>query len=353
MIIKEWEDQEKYNSFNSYKGLMYKQWYDAILEGKFLPPIEASVDPVNACNLRCLYCNGFDVWHRNKIMDIDHLLDLVRFFKSWGVKAMCIAGGGEPTLQPKLYKAINLCGEIGLPVAIITNGTLFNDKLVDSMSKWCRWVGISVDASTKETFLKLKGVDLFDTVKSNIKKLTKAGCREVTYKYLLHPYNQHEVYKAIELARDLGCNRIHIRPVSFMNYQNYEENYDISSINEQVLRGRAIYENDNFKVFYVQHKYNKDLHRKFGFTKCRATPIMPIFHANGDISLCIDRKADPGLVIGSHVNIEDIPKVWGSAKHKEVIDNIKLNECPKCTLQHCNEQIEYAVIQDKMDWMFT
>jgi hypothetical protein len=49
MKIQEWQSQ--WNSFNSMKGLMYAEWYRAILEwmegkrDKPLPPIEASVDP--------------------------------------------------------------------------------------------------------------------------------------------------------------------------------------------------------------------------------------------------------------------------------------------------------------------
>lgn len=349
-MTREWDN--KFNSFNSYKGLMYKQWYDAILAGDFLPPIEASVDPANICNLECKWCNGYDVQQRNVLMTIEHLLDLVRFFKRWGVKAVCFAGGGEPTMLPRLYEAINLCGELRLPVAIITNGTLFRDALVISMAKWCRWVGVSVDSATKETFEKLKNVNLFDDVIDNIKKLVNSGCREVTYKFLLHPDNQHEVYKAIEIAHDIGCHRIHIRPVSFMNFQDHEDKFDIDAIDNQVMKG-SVFENNRFKIFYVQHKFDKDLHRMFNFKKCLATPIMPIFQANGDISICIDRKADKSLVIGSHKDISQIPKIWGSEKHKEVIRNIKLEECPKCTIQHCNEFIEKVFINNEMDWEFT
>jgi MoaA/NifB/PqqE/SkfB family radical SAM enzyme len=351
MQIKEWDD--KFNSFNSYKGLMYFEWYRAILEGNFLHPIEASVDPVNACNLKCVWCNGYDVQNRNVYMDNEHLLELVKFIKEWGVKAICFAGGGEPTLHPILYKAIDLCSEIKIPVAIISNGTFNSIKLAMSLASNCRWIGISVDAATPQTYEKLKKADLFNRVIENIMTLVKLGAREVTYKFLLHPDNQHEVYEAIELAKDLGCHRIHIRPVSFMNFQDHEDNYDIESINNQVMKGRAIFEDERFRVFYVQHKFNKDLHRMFNFKKCLATPIMPIFQANGDISICIDRKADKSLVIGSHLDISKIKDIWGSEKHKEVIKNINLNDCPKCTIQHCNEFIEKAIINNQMDWEFT
>jgi MoaA/NifB/PqqE/SkfB family radical SAM enzyme len=347
----EWLD--KYNSFNSYKGLMYKQWYDAILAGQFLPPIECSVDPVNVCNLDCIYCNNKLTKARGVMMTREHLLDLFSFFKSWGAKAICIAGGGEPTLHPNLAEAVSLAYNLNMPIAMLTNGSFSgSEDLLMTCAKCMRWIGISVDSATAETYVKLKGKDLFEFVLSNIKQLVESGAREVTYKFLLHPYNQHEVYKAIELARDLGCHRIHIRPVSFLNFQDHEEKYDIEGITEQVAKARGMFETDRFRIFYVQHKYDKDLHRKFGFKKCNVTPLMPIFHSQGDISICIDRKNDASMVIGSHEPVDNILKVWGSEHHKKVIDNVKLSECPKCTIAPYQCQYEQCIEKNSMDWEF-
>ena len=88
---REWKDS--YNSFNSWKGLLYKQWYDAIVEGKFLPPIEVNLDPVNACQLACQWCNNKGTRSRNVVMSTHHMVNLIKFFKKWGVKGLCIAGG--------------------------------------------------------------------------------------------------------------------------------------------------------------------------------------------------------------------------------------------------------------------
>lgn len=350
--MKEWSDGG-WNAFNSWKGLMYFEHYRAILKGEFLPPIECSVDPVNTCNLDCIYCNNKVTKARGIMMSREHLLELFKFFKVWGAKAICIAGGGEPTLHPNLAEVVDLAYKLEMPIAMLTNGSFSgSDDLLYTCAKYMRWIGVSIDSACNGTYLKLKGRDMLDIALDNIRKLVDLGAREVTYKFLLHPYNQNEVYKAIETAHEIGCHRIHIRPMSFMNFQDKEEKYDIDSINEQVSKGR-VYESDRFRIYYIQHKYNKDLHRKFGFKKCLATPIMPVFHANGDISICIDRKNDPSMVIGTHEPVENIKNVWGSQRHKDVINNVKLEECPKCTFQPYQQQIEKAVIENKCDWQFT
>lgn len=349
-MTKEWTD--KWNSFNSKKGLMYKQWYDAILEGKFLPPVEVNIDPVNACNLNCVWCNNKQTKARNVSMTRDHFLGLIRFFKDWGVKGICIAGGGEPVLHPNLDEAFYLCRDLNMPVSILTNGLFTSEEQLKACAVTCRWIGVSMDSGCASTYQKYRGAGRFKEALINLNKLVNYGAREVMYKFLIVPGNQNEILDAITHAFEMGCHGIHIRPVSFRNYQDVEDKYDIEDINKQVEIGRKKFESNSFKIFFVQHKHDKDLHVKFPFKKCLATPIMGIFEANGDIMLCIDRKNEQKLCIGKHDDINKIREIWGSEQHKKVIDNIILSECPKCTIHPYQEQIEKGVIENKMDWEF-
>lgn len=326
---------------------MYTNWYEAILKGEFLPPIEASVDPVNDCNLRCFWCNSKKVTSRKVRMNDDHLIGLVKFFKIWGVKAICFAGGGEPTLHQKLGDAFRVSE---LPTAIITNGLFLDDDQMKIIAEKAQWIGISVDAASKEFYNQYKGADRFDEVIANIKKLKAYGAREICFKFLVNNVNQFQIFDACRIAKFIGCHRIHIRPVAFKCYQIEEDKLDVEKINKQIIDGRSSFEDDKFKVFGIVHKFDKELHAKKPFKKCLATPIMPIFNANGDISICIDRKGDKSLVIGKHEPIENILEVWGSEEHKRVINSVKVDECPKCTLTHCNEFIERS---DEFDWKFT
>lgn len=63
--MKEWSKSNELNSFNSFKGLLYADWYKSIREWKEgrilapMAPVEASLDPIHACNLKCEHCfNG-------------------------------------------------------------------------------------------------------------------------------------------------------------------------------------------------------------------------------------------------------------------------------------------------------
>jgi len=99
--MREWKD--KFNSFNSEKGLLYAPWYQAIKNWKDgkrdapLPPVEVSLDPIQACQLRCSHCNASRYLENpptDKMIKMpdDALLDLVKFLGKWGVKAICFTG---------------------------------------------------------------------------------------------------------------------------------------------------------------------------------------------------------------------------------------------------------------------
>jgi len=284
-------------------------------------------------------------------MTREHLLELCDFFAKWGVKGVCFAGGGEPSLHEALGEAFLRLYSLRIPVSIITNGLFLDDDQIKTLARYSRWIGVSVDCAKPETYKQIKGHDRFKDVLRNISALLAHKPHEVTYKFLVHPINQYEIYDAIRTASQLGCHGIHIRPVSFRNFQKNEEDFDVIRINKQIYEGFNDY-GDKIKIFAVKHKFNQDMHVKFPFNKCLATPLMPIFQADGTVTLCIDRKKDESLILCRHDEPDIVLKIWGSDWHKTLIDKIKIEECPKCTILHLNEQIERAVINDEMDFPF-
>ena len=352
--MQEWLDKDRWNSFNSWKALAYRAWYEGIIKGKFLPPVEVSIDPVNDCQLNCFYCNGTDVRHRKVRMTGEHLDELLVFFKEWGVKGVCFAGGGEPTMHEDLGRAFSRLHLLKLPSAIITNGLFLDEKQMKAIGRYSKWIGVSVDCARASTYETMKGFNRFDEVIENIKHIVSLKPNEITYKFLINRQNQYEIYHAIHLAQKLGCHGIHIRPVSYRNFQKKEEDYDMAMVNDQIERGFADF-GDKIKIFAVRHKFDDKMHVKFPFKHCMTTPIMPIFQADGFVSACIDRKADNSLRLCRHDSDNfrnDILNFWGSYKHHAILKKIKVRDCPKCTLCHTNEIYEKAVVENHTHWEF-
>ena len=235
--MKEWTEVNQYNSFNSTKVLMWKEQLEACVTGNLLPPVIIDTDPAGTCNLNCIWCNSEDFMERHPVLlPSDHLLKLADFYKYWGVKGTCIAGGGEPLMNPGVDNFLLRLQKNEIEAAIISNGTLQKGDHFNIAADTCRWYGISMDAGTPKTWLKVKGVNnekLWYKVLSNIESLTSAVAKrnsicDIGFKFLLHPYNAHDIYNAALLAKSLGVRDFQLRPVGWDNVAKTSNKNSIS-----------------------------------------------------------------------------------------------------------------------------
>jgi MoaA/NifB/PqqE/SkfB family radical SAM enzyme len=359
--MKEWTNQ--YNPFNSMKALIWRENFEGIVKGQFLPPVTVDTDPTNKCNYNCIWCNAFDYIHTDKhTLSESHMIKLADFYKEWGVHSTCVAGGGEPLVNPGLIGFLERLHQNGIESGVITNGSLMTDKHIDVIAKTSRWCGFSMDAGSNNTYAKVKGISdkkMFDKVVENINKLTKRvdelGTKcDIAYKYLLHPTNAHEIFQAAELAKSIGVRDFHLRPVGWDNITVTKDKDPISffellnDIDKQIKAAMTL-EDGRFRFFGIRHKFDPYMARKINFSKCRATPLLATFGADGKCHLCFDMRGRKDLILCDHdPEPREILKVWGSQFHKDLIDSIDPKKCPRCTFGPYNEMTEQVFMKDGM-----
>ena len=346
----EWSD--RVNPFNSWKVLYhaerlknYVDWY----EGKtntLLPPIQADTNPTNLCNLDCKWCNskGFCKEHPDTLTK-EQLFYLADLYKNWGIKGTCIAGGGEPLLNPY---TVDFLKYLKIEAGLITNGTLINKNNALDIIKNVRWVGISLDAATIETYKKLKNGNLKDVV-NGVRSLVSARSQiqsnpMISIKYLIYPGNEGEIFKAGKMAKNLNADNIQFRPAGLVNlYDGWippKEKLNIELINEQYDKVKSL-ETDTFKVFTVRHKFDDTFEKKITFKKCRANLILVPFTADGYCYVCFDLRGTKRVC--KHTGILEY---WGSERHREIARNVNPKDCPRCTYVSHNEIMEKGILND-------
>ena len=57
-------------------------------------------------------------------------------------------------------------------------------------------------------------------------------------------------------------------------------------------------------------------------------------------------------VIDANPDPSEILKVWNSDFHKNMVKNIDINKCPRCTFGAYNEIVEKVIINDSMCKLF-
>lgn len=390
---KEWSSKKRWNPFNSHKLLTHVSTWELIKNGTVPPPpILITVDPTNACNLNCTWCNAEFIRMKNKnSISKNALHKIADFLPRWGennkhpqtgVKAICVAGGGEPLINPATGEFIDKVINNNIEVGVVTNGIMI-DKFLDPLSK-CTWVGVSIDSGKKHTYNKLKEYSkkqfAFDKVIENIRELveyskknnTKLGMEHpaygVSYKYLLHPENIDEIYESTKLAKEIGCKNIHFRPAGTTwdklgtdREIKFSED-DIERFNQQISKAMEL-DDDNFNVYGITHKFNSQFEIENDFNKCHSVFMTAVFgpaigkNVNEDdftVSLCCDRRGDKKLELARNISDPNlINELWGNKGHWNIHHSICVKkECPRCTYQPHNQIYEQVIQNDSMTHKF-
>ena len=370
MVAKEWAEKSKYNSFNSYKGLTWMdshytpiaKWFKG--ETSELPaPIECSLDPSHLCNFACGHCNAQrylaihpeEVPKGSKLMPREHLETLMSFMADWGVRGVCIGGGGEPLMNRAVWNLPSYIAKRGMKPSFATNGSLIDQAIAEEMM-YCRWVGVSPDSGTKETFDRVHGVDMFEQVINNMRMLVKTKERtgskiDIAYKFLIRPDNWQDLYTAAKLAKDIGVRDFHARPVDLQR-KDYDSaiqlNYDMDRIHEQFAQCHEL-EDNKFRVFTIMHKYSPEFKVEHNFKKCVSSSLMTQCCADGNVYVCADHRIEPRFKLCSHnPNPGEIIKYWGSDEHRRLLTSIDIDkECARCTYGTFAQQIEELAMGSK------
>ena len=145
------------------------------------------IDPSNACNHSCPFCisghihfskfKGTEFFNR-AIMGEKNLMNLSKEIVKMDIQAINWTGGGEPTMNPHLKKAIKFIRENSkIKMGMFSNGTMLKKfDMFEELVKSLTWIRISLDAGNEESYNKLRVTNKnndFKTVIENINKLIK------------------------------------------------------------------------------------------------------------------------------------------------------------------------------------
>jgi pyruvate-formate lyase-activating enzyme len=119
------------------------------------------------CNFNCTYC-GQKVFNtiKNEMTAYDIFADCVTNHRGLAI----LWNAGEITINPHCEKILDLWLDNNICGQICTNASIHNSKLASVLRYTDTTLNVSVDAGTRETFARVKGVDCFEKVVGNLDK---------------------------------------------------------------------------------------------------------------------------------------------------------------------------------------
>lgn len=167
------------------------------------------------CNANCSYCEQ-DHAAKSKYNLYEFIKNMVDlgYFDVNNENNYASFGGGEPTLMRNFDEIVDKIGKVGRR-HFLTTCITFNERIAQYMeTATTGGLFFSIDAGTRETFKKVKGVDQFDKSIANFKKYydrTKYKNR-ITLKYIVMEENcsEEEIDAFLKMIEDNGLYGISI-----------------------------------------------------------------------------------------------------------------------------------------------
>lgn len=181
--------------------------------------VDLLCSPGKICSFDCIYCQLEKTEEitkqRQDFVKIPELIeDLKKALKKTTPDAITLSGMGEPTLAKNISKAIDEIRKItDIPIAILTNSTLFYDREVIDALKKIDIIIAKLDASNPKLFQKIsrpaKGIT-FEKTLENIKKLRKDFKGKFALQIMFMDENKEYSKELADIAREIKPDEVQI-----------------------------------------------------------------------------------------------------------------------------------------------
>ncbi len=294
----------------------------------FSYPISVELTLTNACNLKCVYCSDLALRGKQGVNPI-RLEEFQRLFDdlvAGGTKGVVLEGGGEPTIYSHFSEVVKYARSVGLAVGLITNGTQTLDAQILQEFEWIR---VSLDASTKEEYFDLKGVDAFEMVLSNIASYVRY-CHTVGVGYVVTNKNISQLESLVLRLRMIGVSYIQLRPV-VDNPKLYPTDIELDYL--------KYYEKSDFGVEIGGMVDNAD--RGNNHLPCYAHSVTSIISGDGSVYLCGRLNIYDWLKPIGNIREQSFHEIWYGEERKkqsEMVASATFCEknCPQCRISKFN-----------------
>ncbi|MBU0667390.1 MAG: radical SAM protein [Nanoarchaeota archaeon] len=334
--------------YSPYKAAHHTDRLEKLRAGQTPAPVQMQIDLTNRCNHNCSYCT-----HRNPLkrkgtdfsekdlISTERIIKLISEGKEIGVKAILLLGGGEPLIHPGIKEIVEHIENLSLEFALVTNGVLINKRNV-KIFKNARWIRVSVDAATNETYQKVQKTKNSIPIKQI--KLIRNTCKKaiIGISFLTKPENYHEAYMTAVMAKKLGVDNIRYSVVQTLDGKDILEPYYKEYF--QMLEKTKELEDKKFKVFGLKDR-REALKNQKDYETCLYQHFTAVIAANGKVYPCCWTKNFTHFNLGS-IYKQSFSEIWFGKKRAKFIKNMNLKKCPPCWFDEANKFLSYLLKKD-------
>jgi len=288
----------------------------------------------------------------NRKISYDKCVEILEDCKELGVRAIQFTGGGEPTTHldhPKIFQKVI---DLGMDLALITNGAILKPDVVDTLVH-AKWVRFSIDAGTPEMYSKIRKIkpEKFHNTLKNISKLIEAKKNSqntdllIGVGYVVDENNFGEIYKFAKIASDLGVDNMRIGAIfTPEGFEYHRAHHQV--VVEQVQRIKEDFQSDTFTVFDAFKDRIDDLvHESPDYEHCGYMHFDTYIGGDLKVYSCCNNAYSSHGEMGSIEN-QSFKNFWLSDAKKNRYKALKASSCERCMFNAKNKFINYLLSKD-------
>ena len=163
-----------------------------------------------ACNYSCGFCYAMLQENERKVINKKNIFDFLEDCAEIGVKGISFVSDGESTISPVFTEACKYGYELGLSMAVGTNGFVLTKKKSAEILPYLTYLRVNFSAGEKKRYAEIMGTKekSFDRVCQNIKdmmeikKENNLSCT-VGMQMVLMPKDEDQIIPLAKLGKEL------------------------------------------------------------------------------------------------------------------------------------------------------
>jgi len=325
-------------------------WYQdrirAWERGERIAPVTIDMALTRACNFACNYCYAMLQENDRKQISQRVIYDFLEDCARIGVKGISLVSDGESSISPVFIDTIKRGHELGLAMAVGTNGFVLNKRKLEEILPSLTYLRINISAGERKRFAEIMGVkeDWYDRVCDNIRHMVAIKKRDnlpvtIGLQMVLMPEFEDQILPLAQLGKELRPDYLVIKHCSDdedgslgVDYDGYQRMYDL------LRQAEAMSDEE----YVVRVKWSKiEAQGRRTYQRCLGAPFQIQISGSGLVAPCgmLFNERYKKFHIG---NICDTRfyDIWNSDRYWEVMNYIASTEfnaqrmCGSLCLQH-------------------
>lgn len=297
-------------------------------------PLYIEIGLTSRCNHRCIFC-ALDFLERGAVdFDRDVLLKALKDMATCGVKSLMFAGEGESLLHPDAPLFIKTASELGIKVAVTTNGVPFTPAKAEACLPHLTWIRFSCNAGTPEQYALVHHTQAgdFERVLANIrfaaefKKKNKLQV-DIGVQTLLLPESIDGVLRLAELVKEAGADNLQVKPYSQHPSSTNRFTLDHERYLDLEPQLKA-FESETFSVIFRKNTIRRIV-EGIDYDTCHGLPFFALINAKGQIIPCNLFYTDPEFIYGD-LHQASFADIWQGEGRQQVLAAMHQRDIKEC-----------------------